>query len=134
MNKEQILRDKISEHNLSLRWVEGGILETAILEAMEEYRNQPPKIAGVKSPEQYLKEAWEDERKADKSVYTRAVEAMLKDFEKEMERLLEFVNTAVANDIEQDLKDQFGEGIRVQVNVATPQEILTQFRNQKPRG
>lgn len=103
MNKEQILQDHVDKEQLD-ELSEG--IWPAILDAMDTYKNQPPKSSGVKEPEEYLKTIMADKRM--EKAYTlfgnlseggyipfwaakEALTAQAKDFEREMEaKILDF--------------------------------------------
>lgn len=92
---------------------------TAVVEAMETYRNQPPKSAGVKTVEEAVESLIASYASGDITLYNLlhdALTAQAKDFEARFKALCNYFS----------------------ISEETASEITTtylnQFRNQKPRG
>lgn len=63
-----------------------------LLEAMEEYRNQPsPYQPGQKSPTAYLEEAWKNDSKDEMSIAVRALTAQAQAHAEELEAFCEWL-------------------------------------------
>ncbi len=108
MNKEQIYRKHLDNPDYKN-------YDEAVMAAMEEYRNQPPKSAGVKSPEDYLSEQGPYGEYVYSPDALAALTAQAQDHEIQLEEFAQFC------------EDKNGE-------YATAADLLYDFRNQKPRG
>jgi hypothetical protein len=133
--KEQILEKALDYHHVSGLVEEDGRIWKAILEAMDTYANQPPKSAGVKAIEDYVKGvnpyALIVEEKLDGDYIqqevvvslmikyaTTALTAQARDYEQEMEEYMLFMGIMFNKGME-----PLGDYLNL-----SPKEAIAQFR------